>query len=530
MENFSQLLENIIFSPSTNKKIDLLEKYFKENKTLEKGYALAILTSNLKLQSIKISELKKTLISSRIDKTLFDLSYDYVGDLAETIALIWERSNNFIPQKKLPLLSEFVIFCSSQSKEKVYKYIMNLLDVSNSTQRWTIIKIISGGLRIGVSNKILKKSLSKYGNKELEKIEKIWHGLAPPYKNLFDWLEDRESLPKIDVFKIFHPMMLSNPINEKKDFKTIDFKNFVAEWKWDGMRVQIIVSNNKVLLFSRNGDDISHSFPDIKIFSKKSAVLDGELLVGNNFEPTSFNDLQQRLNRKIVSKKIIDKFPAFIKVYDILFYDKKDLRELTFLERRTILENWVNDNKNERVDLSIIINFKNLDHLKKLKKEFTNDLEIYEGVMLKQKLSKYESGRPMGKWYKWKRNPRFIDAIVMYAQRGHGKRSSFYSDFTFGIWDREKIVPIGKAYSGFTNDELYQLDKFVRNNIINRFGPVREIKKQLVFEIAFDSISESKRHKSGIALRFPRISKIRWDKPISEVESIQRIKKNYNLK
>ena len=527
MEKFSELLENIIFSPSTNKKIDLLVKYFNESKTIEKGYALAILSSNNYLKSLRISELKN-LIYSRVDKNLFELSYDYVGDLAETISLIW-KSQNSLKNVKPPELSEFICYCKDHPKEDVYNYIFNLLDISNPTQRWAIIKILFGGLRIGVSEQILKKALSKYGNKKLEKIEKIWHGLLLPYQNLFDWLDDKKPEPKIDIFKTFHPMMLANPINKDEDFAILNPKDFVAEWKWDGIRVQIIINNNEVTLFSRNGDNITHSFPDVKFSSKKNVIIDGELLVGKNFEPSSFNDLQQRLNRKKVSSKILEDFPAFIKAYDIIFYDNEDVRELSLLNRKKILKKWIRTNPNKIVDLSKELIFENWNYLEELKYKFTKNLEIYEGVMLKQKISKYESGRPMGKWYKWKRDPKYIDAILMYAQRGHGKRSSFYSDFTFGIWADDIIIPIGKAYSGFTNKELYKIDKFVRNNTIKRYGPVRELKKELVFEIAFDGISKSSRHKSGIALRFPRISRIRWDKPTSEVEDIQFIKKIFNL-
>ena len=528
MKKFAELLENLIYSPSTNKKIYLLERYFKSNNTLENGYAVSVLSSNYKMKFIRVSEIK-SLMHSKFDKTLFELSYDYVGDLAETISLFWKSNICIANSKKLPLLSEFIKNCENKPKNKMYDYLFNLLDISNPTQRWAIIKILSGGLRIGVSEKTVKKALSKYGNKELEKIEKIWHGLNHPYNNLFDWLDNKKPEPIIDNFKTFHPMMLSNPIDEKKDFQILDHKDFVAEWKWDGIRVQIIISNDKVVLFSRNGDDITKSFPDITFFSKKNVVIDGELLVGKNCQPSSFNDLQQRLNRKKVSEKIIDEFPAFIKAYDILFLGKRDLRNLNFLDRRKILEEWIKINGNEKIDLSKFIKFNGWPNLQNLKTEFTKTTEIYEGIMLKNKESIYESGRPRGKWFKWKRNPKYIDAILMYAQRGHGKRSSFYSDYTFGIWNEDKIVPIGKAYSGFTDKELNMLDRFVRSNTINRFGPVREIKKEIVFEIAFDSISESKRHKSGIALRFPRISRIRWDKPIDDVEDLKKIKKDFNI-
>ena len=269
--------------------------------------------------------------------------------------------------------------------------------------------------------------------------------------------------------------MLSNPIDENKVFEKLKPEDFNAEWKWDGIRVQIAMSESAKAMYSRTGDNISHTFPDIIENLNGSAVLDGELLVGKGFEPDSFNHLQQRLNRKTVSKKLMNEHPAFVRVYDMLFHDDVDIRSKTLIERREILEEWFKNNIQTRLDLSEIISFKNWKDLENIRVQGADEYG-HEGVMIKKKDSVYVPGRPKGLWYKWKRDPNFADAILMYAQRGHGKRSSYYSDYTFGVWKGNEIVPIGKAYFGFTDEELKQLDKFVRSNTIQRFGPVREVK------------------------------------------------------
>tara|TARA_B100000989_G_scaffold94859_2_gene68935 strand:+ start:5516 stop:7096 length:1581 start_codon:yes stop_codon:yes gene_type:complete len=525
MDKFANLLESVIFSPSKNKKILLLIRFLKQTSDPDRGYAIAALTGQLNFEYIKSNDLKN-LVKNRVDPYLFDLSYEYVGDMAETISLIWPGRK----KGRLPSIEEFVCFISSNEKQKGLTYLSDILDKSNQTERWSIIKLLTGGLRIGLSEKNTKIALSKYGNKEIERIEKIWHGLNPPYLNLFAWLDGIKQEPKIDNLKIFHPMMLSNPIEEKKDFAKMEACNYVAEWKWDGIRVQVILDNGKTTIFSRNGDNISHSFPDLCFNSKVNIVLDGELLVGKDCKPASFNELQQRLNRKKVSKKYTELYPAFIKLYDILFYNKKDMRNFPLIERRNVLERWYESNAQKKLDLSEFIKFTNWKEIRQIKHNFTELREGYEGLMLKKKTSFYISGRPKGLWFKWKRNPKHVDAILMYAQRGHGKRSSYYSDFTFGVWNNGKLVPIGKAYTGFTNEELNKLDKFVRTNTINRYGPVREVKKEIVFEVAFDSVTTSKRHKSGIALRFPRISRIRWDKPTNEVQNLDEILNRISIK
>jgi DNA ligase-1 len=249
------------------------------------------------------------------------------------------------------------------------------------------------------------------------------------------------------------------------------------------------------------------------------AVLDGELLVGRDFEAASFNDLQQRLNKKVASARHLKESPAFIRVYDMLFEGQDDIRRLSWTERRARLEAWFTANPQTRLDLSEVLPFRDWEDLAAQRRQGADE-HGHEGVMIKLRSSPYVPGRPKGYWFKWKRDPNVVDAVLMYAQRGHGKRSSFYSDYTFGVWKGNEIVPIGKAYFGFTDEELKLLDKWIRANTLQAFGPVREVRKELVFEVAFDSAQESTRHKSGVALRFPRISRIRWDKPAREAATL----------
>ena len=520
MKEFSQLINQLILTRSRNRKIELLNHYFKNTENPDRGLALAILTGNLKIKNISISKIKE-LIKKEVDPELFDLSYDYVGDLAETIALIWPYKQ----KGKVPKLNFIIDELENSSTTNITKLIKKYLSIFSENERWAFIKLLSGGLRIGVSTRLTKLSLIHNTTIEISEIEQIWHGVVPPYNKLFNWIFGKGTKPKIEVEKVFHPLMLAHPI-EKKDFNNLNPTEFFAEWKWDGIRVQLVLFKSKIRIFSRTGDDISNTFPEIQNNENDLVVLDGELLVGNNFKPFKFNKLQQRLNRKKVSKNHLKNFPAFVKLYDILFLKNKDLRSLDFSERRNILSEWHNKIQNKFFDLSEIFEFKTWENLKNIKSKKLNK-SVHEGLMIKRKTSSYISGRPKGYWYKWKNDPLVVDAVMMYAQRGHGKRSSYYSDFRFGLCDQNNIVPICKAYFGFSNEELEILDKFVRSNTINKFGPVREVEKKFVVEIAFDSVDFSKRHKSGVALRFPRIKRLRQDKPINEVINIDLFKENF---
>lgn len=518
MKPFAALLENLVLTPARNQKLAHIVQYFKDAPDPDRGYALAVLTNTLSFKNVK-SAFLKNIVLEKVDPELFGLSYDYVGDLAETIALIWPDH----AEGDLPTLSELVLELKELPAKQLPALVEGYLSRASANERWALIKLATGNLRVGVSERLAKTALSEFGNKSLDDIERIWHGLEAPYLDLFAWLEDRGPMPEIHKHKVFHPMMLSNPIDEAKDFAAMKPEDYQAEWKWDGIRVQLVLGEDERRIYSRTGDDITHSFPDLAGSLKGTGVLDGELLVGNDFQPMSFNALQQRLNRKAVTAKLLGEYPSFVHVYDILFDGDQDVRDLPLSERRKLLEHWIARNGNARLDTSTIISYSSWRELEQIRLAGAEE-QGHEGVMLKRKDSTYVAGRPKGPWYKWKRDPRLIDAVLMYAQRGHGKRSSFYSDYTFGVWKGNEIVPVGKAYSGFTDEELVKLDKWVRANTVNRFGPVREVKKELVFEVAFDSAQESARHRSGVALRFPRINRIRWDKPPNEADVLDNVR------
>jgi DNA ligase-1 len=389
-----------------------------------------------------------------------------------------------------------------------------------------LLKLLTGALRVGISARLAKTALAEWSGKPLAEIEEVWHCLAPPYAELFAWLSGQGPRPEVGSRATFKPLMLSHQI-EDRELQGLDPKDFVAEWKWDGIRVQAAHQGGEKRLFSRTGDDISAAFPDVVAELPEGVVLDGELLVVRNGEVAPFNDLQQRLNRKSVTASMLKSHPAHIRLYDMLFEGGEDLRLLPFVARRSRLEAWHEKHAPHRADISGIIDFGSVAELEAL---WAGARETgIEGLMLKRRDSPYIAGRPKGHWYKWKRAPLVIDAVLMYAQRGSGKRSSYYSDYTFGAWrDGEagapELVPVGKSYFGFTDEELRELDRWVRNHTVDSFGPVRQVEPKLVFEVAFDSVHRSNRHKSGVAMRFPRIHRIRWDKPAQEADRLDTLK------
>jgi DNA ligase-1 len=336
--------------------------------------------------------------------------------------------------------------------------------------------------------------------------------------------------------------MLAHAI-EDSDFNSLNPADYIAEWKWDGIRVQAVSGKDVrghgvARLYSRSGEDITNSFPDLLPSLHLPGAIDGELLVLRDRRVQSFNVLQQRLNRKVVSPKLMKDFPIHLRAYDLLGEADDDLRALPFAERRARLEAFVRKLDDPRVDLSPTIAFESWEALSAARADPASagagdDAEAVEGVMLKRRDALYLPGRPKGQWWKWKRDPHIIDAVLMYAQRGHGKRSSYYSDYTFGVWtataDGDQLVPVGKAYFGFTDEELLQIDRFVRRNTIEKFGPVRHVVHEpdqgLVLEVAFEGLQRSPRHKSGVAMRFPRISRLRWDKPPREADRLEMLEK-----
>ena len=566
MNRFAELLDRLAYEPGRNNKLRLMTDYFRSTPDPERGFALAALTGALSSQHAKPSMIR-ALIAERVDPVLFELSHDYVGDLSETVALMWkartQAGTSPPPRDTSPtacarplerkhadgsqghdelLLSSVVTALSSLGKSELPAQLARWLDQLDETGRWALLKLVTGGLRIGVSARLAKTAAAALGDKDPQQVELIWPSVRPPYLELFAWLEGRGHKPATRDAAPFRPAMLAHAIDDS-DLTALDPKDFFGEWKWDGIRVQAVAGTGEdgrmiARLYSRTGEDISGGFPDLIEALRLPGAIDGELLIMRAGRVQTFNVLQQRLNRKTVNVKLLAEFPAHLRAYDLLVDGEEDLRERPFTERRRRLEQFIARLDEPRVDLSPLMTFATWDDLAVARKDPASagagaDAEAVEGIMLKRRDAPYLPGRPKGPWWKWKRDPFIVDAVLMYAQRGHGKRSSYYSDYTFGVWtkgeDGDVLVPVGKAYFGFTDEELIQIDRFVRHNTVERFGPVREVVHEtnqgLVLEVAFEGLQRSTRHKSGLAMRFPRINRLRWDKPPGEADRLETLER-----
>jgi DNA ligase 1 len=543
MNRFAELLDRLAYEPGRNNKLRLITNYFRNVEDPDRGFALAALTGALSFKHAKPG-LIRDLITERTDPALFALSYDYVGDLSETVALMWPKKSDdrFHNNPPPPTLTEVVTTLRTLGKTEMPKQLSRWLDDLDETGRWALLKLVTGAMRIGVSARLAKTAAAALGDKDAHDVELIWPGLTPPYLDLFAWLEGRGEKPVNLDPAPFRPVMLAHAI-EDTDFASLNPADYIAEWKWDGIRVQAVSGRDPegavtTRLYSRSGEDITGSFPDLVPSLRLPGAIDGELLVVRAGRVQSFNVLQQRLNRKAVSPKLIKEYPVHLRAYDLLGDGEMDLRELTFVERRERLAAFVEKLGDPRIDLSPAIAFDSWETLAAARRDPASagageDAEAVEGVMLKRRDALYLPGRPKGQWWKWKRDPHIIDAVLMYAQRGHGKRSSYYSDYTFGVWtgtqDDAQLVPVGKAYFGFTDEELLQIDRFVRRNTTEKFGPVRQVVHEpdqgLVMEVAFEGLQRSTRHKSGVAMRFPRINRLRWDKPPREADRLETLER-----
>ena len=528
MRAFSQLLDDLTYTRSRNSKLKLIGDYLKETPDPDRGIGLAALTGGLSIPAVKGAAVR-AIAEERLDPALLYMSRDYVGDMAETVALLWPTPNGEPELDDGTLsISDAVSRLASAGRVNGPRVLAEMLDHLDASGRFALLKLATGNLRIGVSARLAKQALAGAFGLDVDAVEEVWHGILPPYLELFAWAEGREPQPTPHDVPVFRPFMLAHPLEDQQ----VLFEEFAAEWKWDGIRVQLVRTGGQTRIYSRTGDEISGSFPEIAAAFESEGVLDGELLVRGSDQgnadlhggaAASFNALQQRLGRKAVSAKMQAQYPAFVRLYDILFDGDEDVRGLPWTERRERLEVFVPKLNSERFDLSRLIDASTFDELAEIRAG-ARDAAI-EGVMLKRRDSPYVPGRRAGFWYKWKRDPLTADCVLMYAQRGSGKRSSYYSDYTFGCWSEDgQLSPVGKAYFGFTDEELRWLDRWIRNHTVERFGPVREVMKDLVLEVAFDSIHLSSRHKSGLAMRFPRISRIRTDKPAAEADRIETLR------
>ena len=523
MRNLAKLFKALDQTTKTNAKVDALVDYFGEVPDADKIWAIALLSHRRPPRAVKVSLLHTWAAeTSDIPQWLFEESYHIVGDLAETIALLTKQERTD-ENKPLTHWMEFMIDLKQRDEEFKKQAVLAAWSGMDKDARFLFTKLITGGLRVGVSQKLMVKALAKYTGREENTIAHRLMGNWDPRMARFEELILRDSAD--DDISRPYPFYLAYALDvEPEELGDID--EWQAERKWDGIRGQLIVRKGKMFLWSRGEELVTDKYPELHILSQAlpdGTVIDCEILAYKEGRPMPFAALQKRIGRKKVAKKHLTEYPVVLMAYDLLEYEEIDFREEPMHLRRTRLEEIVRACKMPGLLLSPLVEENSWEALK-AQRERSRELGC-EGLMLKRKSSPYQVGRKRGDWWKWKVDPYSIDAVVIYAQRGHGRRANLFTDFTFAVWDGDGLVPFAKAYSGLTDTEFEEVTRFVRRNTIERFGPVNSIKPELVFELHFEAIAKSTRHKSGIAVRFPRIHRWRRDKKIREANTLEDLKR-----
>ncbi|MFC6267674.1 ATP-dependent DNA ligase [Frigoriflavimonas asaccharolytica] len=523
MKHFAELISAVESSNKTTAKIDAIVHYLEIADDKDKLWFLALFTGKRPKRPVNSNLLKDWAYEiTGLPEWLFLESYSAVGDLGETLSLILPVPEHKIEKSLNQWLDELLALKNASEGEKK-GYVLESWNGLENTERFIFNKLIGGSFRIGVSKKILINAIAKYSGQESSALMHSIMGKWEVSETNFSELISGENI-NADNSKPY-PFCLAYPL-EKTPEELGDVQDWQAEYKWDGIRGQFIKRNDEVFIWSRGEELVNAQFPElVEAFGKMPGdfVLDGEILAVLDDQVLNFSVLQQRLNRKTITKKMMQEIPIQTFVYDILELDGKDLREADLEERRLHLENLIEKNPVDNIKIPPIVIAKNWEELAEARESSRDNNS--EGLMLKQKTSKYHSGRKKGDWWKWKVDPLTIDAVLIYAQKGSGRRSGFYTDYTFAVKQEDKLVTIAKAYSGLTDKEIMEVSRFVTKNSLEKFGPVRTVKAELVFEIAFEGIGFSKRHKSGVALRFPRIKRWRRDKKVDEIDDIEEVKK-----
>ncbi len=525
MRRFAELFTALDQTTKTNAKVEALARYFREAKPEDRLWTVAILSHRRPKRTVNTTLLRHWGAEmAGIPLWLFEESYPIVGDLAETIALV-------LPQEKkqqdqpLSYWIQYIKSLGALEEEEKKEKVLAAWEQLSTTERFLFNKLITGGFRIGVSQKLMTRALSKATDIDESSLAHRIMGDWSPDKTTFEKLILTED-PLEDISKPY-PFYLAYALEKPPEEELGDPGLWQAERKWDGIRGQVIVRQDELFVWSRGEELITDRFPEYRVLADllpNGTVIDGEILPFRDGKPLSFQALQTRIGRKKVTKKVMEKAPVILMAYDLLEWEGKDVREKPMQERRLLLEELVEMNPNGGIlTLSETVPIKSWTQLEE---ERQNARQYYsEGIMLKRLDSPYKSGRKKGDWWKWKVDPLVIDAVMIYAQSGHGRRANLFTDFTFAVWkDEENLVPFTKAYSGLTDKEFNEITAWVRKNTLERFGPVRSVKPAWVFEIAFEGIQASSRHKSGVALRFPRISRWRRDKPIEEANTLEDLK------
>lgn len=524
MKRFAQLIEQLDSTNKTNHKVIALSQYFEEVPKKDALWTVALLSHRRPSRPVTTTLMRQWAAElAQLPEWLFEESYHIVGDLAETIALlVHQQTEGTSPS--LSTCIEEIIALKPKTEEEKKKYILQRWQSFNPFERFVFNKILTGGFRIGVSQKLMTRALSKAVNIDENILAHRLMGEWSPQSTTFDHLildpnpEDRISQP--------YPFFLASAIDDEF-FAKENPVHWHIEHKWDGMRGQLIIREGKCFLWSRGEELITDKFPDFAPLANalpSGTVIDGELLPFSDGKIGPFNALQKRIGRKKVSQKLMDEIPIVMMAYDLLEEKGKDIRELPLYLRQKKLYHLITSLTSQSLPLmkSEVFNFKDWK-LAANEREKATEMKS-EGLMIKHKDSPYAIGRKKGSWWKWKSDPKTIDAVLTYAMRGHGRRTNLYTDYTFALWKGEELVTFAKAYSGLTDKEIKQVDQFVKKNTIDRFGPVRQVAPELVFEIAFEGIAPSSRHKSGVAVRFPRILRWRHDKKSSDANKLDDLK------
>jgi DNA ligase 1 len=514
MKQFAQLITALDQTTKTNEKVDALAQFFSTADEKDKVWTIALLSHRRPRRTVSTTFLRELAAEiAGLPLWLFEDSYHIVGDLAETIAYVLPTPKNS-SDKSLSEWIDWIVALQKLEEDEKKEALMSAWDSLKSTERFIFNKLITGGFRMGVSQKLMVKSLAKSTGIEENILAHRLMGNWNPFSISFQELVVENQIQS-DISRPY-PFYLAYPLEESPS-ELGKPEDWCAEYKWDGIRGQIICREGELFVWSRGEELITDSFPEflkMKDEIPSGTVLDGEILAAS----LSFQDLQTRIGRKTASKALMEKIPVIFMAYDVLEWQGEDVRNLPFEKRRSILESITS------IQVSPLVHFQNWEELADIRK---NSKEVKsEGMMLKKKSSPYQSGRKKGDWWKWKVDPYTIDAVMIYAQQGHGRRANLFTDFTFAVWDGEqKLVPFTKAYSGLTDAEFKLITSWVRQNTVEKFGPVRSVRPYYVFEIAFEGIQTSTRHKSGVALRFPRILRWRKDKNILDANTLEDLKK-----
>jgi DNA ligase 1 len=533
MRAFAQLFLSLDETNKTNEKVRILKDYFLSVPDTDKMHMLALFTGRKPKRPINSTLIRTWAMEmAHIPVWLFEESYNVVGDLAETISLLLP-ANHISNSKTLTEWIAEINTVGALTEEEKKRWLTDAWGMLDAQEKFVFNKVLTGGFRVGVSQSLVVKALADISKLDAATLTHRIMGNWEPDTYTFDQLIAEQGAS--DDISRPYPFFLAYPIQETSEKQKSpeelqsslgDAAEWQAEWKWDGIRAQLIKRGGKIFIWSRGEDLATDKFPELHPFLMAlpdGTVIDGEILSFQNGQPMPFNVLQTRIGRKNLSKKILEESPVALIAYDCLEHGGNDIRGKTQVERRAILEQLQSGTAQPEIfRISELISFDNWDDLTEIRTQSRS--MIAEGIMLKRKNAHYQVGRRRGDWWKWKIDPLSVDAVMIYAQKGHGRRADLYTDYTFAVWDGDKLVPFAKAYSGLTDEEIRKVDNFVKRNTLEKFGPVRTVKPELVFEIGFEGINKSTRHKSGIALRFPRILRWRTDKPMEEADTLETLK------